>query len=70
LKNFGKDAKMAGPALLDLARDAKRSAGLKNGLKLPPGVTVHTPTIGEMTTNALWEVDPALARKAGMAYPW
>lgn len=70
LQKFGEDAKLAGPALLELARGPKRSVGPNYGFKGPPGTHVRISTVGEMATNALWEVDPALARKAGMADRW
>jgi HEAT repeat protein len=70
LRNFGTDAKAAAPALLELLRDAKRSVGPVLVMKLPPGVTVKTPTVGEMATNALWEIDPDAAAKAGVRCPW
>jgi len=70
LRNFGKDARSAAPALLELIRDPNRSAGPYYPWKLPPGVTVKTPTIAEMATNALWEIDADAAAKAGMTCPW
>jgi HEAT repeat protein len=68
LRNFGKEAKAAAPALRELVRDAKRSAGPIFAGTFAPGVSV--PTIGEMATNALWEIDPDAAAKAGMRDPW
>jgi HEAT repeat protein len=70
LQKFGEDAKLAGPALLELLRDPKRRAGPVYAFKGSPGAHGQSPSVGEMATNALWEVDPALARKAGMADRW
>jgi hypothetical protein len=70
LREFGKDAKAAAPALLELVREAKRSAGPIVTVNSAPGFTVQTSTVGQMATNALREIDPEAAAQAGMTSPW
>jgi hypothetical protein len=70
LRNFGKQAKAAAPALLELVRDPKLASSPNPLFISPPGVSVRIPTLGELATNALWQIDPEAATKAGMRFPW
>jgi len=55
LAEFGTAAKSAMPELLALLRDPKRSA--VPAFKMLPGVVADIPTIAEMATNALRDID-------------
>jgi HEAT repeat protein len=69
---YGKAAKSAAPALLELLRDPKLSAGPFYTFTTPSGAPalVHAATIAETATNALRDIDPETARKAGIWDDW
>jgi hypothetical protein len=70
LKDFGKAAKSAGPALVELLSDAKRDTWPSPAFATWTGGRAQIPSLGAIATNALLEIDPAAAAKAGIRDDW
>jgi len=72
LREYGKAAKSAVRELLELLRDPKLSAGPFYTFTTLSGTParVNAVTIAEMATNALRDIDPETAAKAGIRNNW